>query len=90
MKNYLLLIAISFFFFSVKAQNLLISSLKKRKYREKSYEVLITEKAQEGDRFTGERLIMQVLSYEDNQIKIPIIIETEVLNSNLFQSIIDN
>ncbi|HUH35943.1 MAG TPA: hypothetical protein VL022_08945 [Moheibacter sp.] len=37
----------------------------------KSYEGTITEGAKEGDGFTGERLVMQVLSCEKDQIKIP-------------------
>lgn len=37
----------------------------------KSYEGKITEGAKEGDGFTGERLVMQVLSCEKDQIKIP-------------------
>lgn len=37
----------------------------------KAYEGVITAGAQEGDGFTGERLVMQVLSCEENQIKIP-------------------
>lgn len=73
MKNYFLLIAISFFFFSVKAQKSADFIFKKEieKHCGKSYEGIITEGAEEGDGFTGERLIMQVLSCEGNQIKIP-------------------
>jgi hypothetical protein len=37
----------------------------------KSYEGLITAGAKDGDGFTGERLVMQVLSCEKDQIKIP-------------------
>lgn len=37
----------------------------------KSYEGFITEGAKVGDGFTGERLVMQVLSCEKDQIKIP-------------------
>ena len=37
----------------------------------KSYEGVITEGAKEGDGFTGERLVMQVLSCEADQIKVP-------------------
>ncbi|MFA7447171.1 MAG: hypothetical protein WCY77_01905 [Weeksellaceae bacterium] len=36
-----------------------------------SYEGTITAGAKEGDGFTGERLVMQVLSCEKDQIKIP-------------------
>ncbi len=37
----------------------------------KAYEGVITEGGKSGDGFVGERLVMQVLSCEDNQIKIP-------------------
>lgn len=37
----------------------------------KSYEGQITEGAKEGDGFTGERLVMQVLSCDKDKIKIP-------------------
>ncbi len=37
----------------------------------KSYEGVITEGGKEGDGFVGKRLVMQVLSCEDDQIKIP-------------------
>ena len=37
----------------------------------KSYEGIITSGAKEGDQFSGKKLVMQVLSCEENQIKIP-------------------
>lgn len=37
----------------------------------KSYEGQIIEGGREGDAFTGKKLVMQVLSCEENQIKIP-------------------
>lgn len=37
----------------------------------KSYEGTITEGAQEGDGFSGNKLIMRVIKCSDNQIKIP-------------------
>lgn len=52
-----------------KANEIFKSELEK--HCGKSYEGTITEGAKEGDGFTGERLVMQVLSCEENQIKIP-------------------
>jgi len=42
-----------------------------KKHCGKSYEGIITEGGKEGDGFVGERLVMQVLSCEKDQIKIP-------------------
>ncbi len=60
----------SFFAFAQEKQNL---TFKKEieKHCRKSYEGTITEGGKEGDGFTGKKLVMQVLSCEENQIKIP-------------------
>lgn len=42
-----------------------------KKHCGKSYEGNIVEGGREGDGFTGNRLVMQVLSCEENEIKIP-------------------
>lgn len=42
-----------------------------KKHCGKSYEGEITTGAREGDGFSGKRLVMQVISCEENQIKIP-------------------
>ncbi len=72
MKKFLLsfLVLISTHSIAQEKQNL---NFKKQieKHCGKSYEGIITEGGKEGDGFTGERLVMQVLSCEENQIKIP-------------------
>jgi hypothetical protein len=55
----------------LNAQANLKFKLEIEKHCGKSFEGKITQGAKEGDGFTGERLIMQVLSCEKNQIKIP-------------------
>lgn len=42
-----------------------------RKHCGKAYEGVITAGGKEGDGFTGQRLVMRVISCTDNQIKIP-------------------
>lgn len=68
-----IILAILFFssvaFSQEKANETFKSQLEK--HCGKSYEGIITEGAKEGDGFTGERLVMQVLSCNENQIKIP-------------------
>ena len=59
----------------VNAQNHSVPSEKfwqnLKKHCGKAYEGKITAGAKEGDGFTGERLVMQVLSCEPNRIRIP-------------------
>lgn len=71
MKHYLFFISLlSFFSFAQEKQNLIFKK-EIEKHCGKSYEGVITEGAKEGDGFTGERLVMQVLSCDKDQIKVP-------------------
>ncbi len=71
MKNFFLLIFI-LLGLTANAQNKNLDFKKQiERHCGKSYEGSITEGGKEGDGFTGERLVMQVLSCEENQIKIP-------------------
>lgn len=69
----ILLILHSFFVTFNFAQNSTIESFKTEleKHCGKSYEGEILAGGKEGDGFMGERLVMQVLSCEKNQIKVP-------------------
>ena len=67
-------ILLSFLFLSgiiLNAQENLKFKSQIEKHCGKSFEGKITEGAKEGDGFTGERLVMQVLSCEKDQLKIP-------------------
>jgi len=56
---------------SLNAQNNLDFKLQIEKHCGKAYEGTITEGGKSGDGFVGERLVMQVLSCEEDRIKIP-------------------
>lgn len=66
----LLISLLSIFSFAQETANQKFKS-ELEKHCGKSYEGTITEGGKEGDGFTGKKLIMQVLSCEENQIKIP-------------------
>ena len=62
-------------FYGLNAQNKIVPSEKfwnnLKNHCGKSYEGKITAGGKEGDGFTGQRLVMQVLSCESNRIRIP-------------------
>ena len=60
----------STFIFAQEKQNLIFKK-EIEKHCGKSYEGTITEGGKEGDGFTGKKLVMQVLSCEEDRIRIP-------------------
>lgn len=73
--NKVLILSFAVSFFTLNAQTSTLPSEKfwqnLNKHCGKSYEGVITAGGKEGDGFTGQRLIMQVLSCEQNRIRIP-------------------
>lgn len=72
LKNYFILLAVFLItpLFAQQKKNMEFKS-QIEKHCGQSYEGVITEGGKEGDGFVGEKLLMQVLSCEKDQIKIP-------------------